>query len=602
MPLEIRDYQNELIDRTLNAFKESNAVLLQMPTGTGKTVVFCEILNQFYRSDVSHKRILILVHRIELVDQIKDTFNNWFHSISRTYVLSKGAKKALKLNLNSNFPKKTNSVVIISMVQTMVNAIENIDTRNVGMIIVDECHHVRAKTYETIINKIISDNSKTKLLGVTATPIRMDGKGFRRIFSKLVKAEGILNFIKNGFLSKYEHFSSRIIKIRREERVKYLNSRHEFNDLKIEPIYSTEDAIAEVINSYKTLANGKKSIVYAINKSHAEILKQKFLGSEFSQIDYITSDTPIIDRKRIIKDFKESRINILINVDILTEGFDLPSIECVILARPTMSLVKYLQMIGRAIRIDPDKPDSIVTILDLANNSHYHGFLSTHREWDLKNDISTFKEIQDEEIIEISRRNTHLREIKADLIFMDSSERPYENLNEEITVAKDESIIYKVEIERNILGQFESVELNFNNLVSVFGSLEGGDKIWEIPVFQIQNQIICRLTDNSLHKIRVDNNREDLKYYLESSIQKYNEGLARYNDYYHKPYIKFNKFCSKYYIPPLIVRNAILQDAQLKRIFIENNLAGDILASPPRFTFNISKYIADRLSNHFNLE
>lgn len=600
MPLH--QYQKELvkeINESLPIYKE---VLLQMPTGTGKTIVFSQVIKDFYQnSDNAKKKVIILVHRIEIAKQISKTLKEFeeFKQISSGLIVAKST--AIELAKFSSIPPNPNlsPIAVIAMVQTFVKYLKKNSPNHIGLIVVDEAHHIKASQYKSILNSI--HNSDTKLLGVTATPIRLDGQGFNPPFNKLITSEPILWFIKDGKLSKYKHYTSSIIRISPNET--YLNkNRTEYLNSKLEKIFIKAEVIAEIIANYEMYSKGKKTIIYAINKMHAETITEGFKKAGYKDCTFVTSDTQTENRNQIIQQFENGEIKILVNVDILTEGFDLKNIECVILARPTMSLVLYLQMIGRALRVDPNNSDKVAIILDLANNSYTHGFLSTPRNWELKKDKSPFEKIDKEKISQWTQiRNKKIEEINDPLLLMDSFENQYSSEME------TNNVIYKLVHWKKIDEEKFDLEITLENYEveykKVIENRKHGDKFIKLPAYKIQGSSLIAISENNQYNqidlILKGDESEDLKtiYTLlnlkTENDKKWEEATM--------PSIKFMAFAKILKLKPDKLYDKI-KDYDFFKAYIEsNNHTHKCVMGPRAFTFSISKEVAERIKSNLKV-
>lgn len=364
--MTLHSYQKEHIAQVLDAFKNQRSIMLQMPTGTGKTHVFCEIAKHFYKDKNSRGRILILAHRKELIGQIKERtaeFNLPAGIIQAGHKLSE---------------KEDERQIQIASIQTLYNRKKVLYLKNISLIIIDEAHHVPSKTYLEILK--VYKKKETKLLGVTATPIRLDGKGFDRIFEGLICSYPIKWFIRNGYLTPVKHFASDIIKVENSWLKMCSYKYEEYDDKITEKYYLGGTVMADIIESYKKHGENKKSVVFAVTIKHAEEIAKRFIEAGYEAFA-ISSATGINERDQKVQDFKNGKIQVLVNVDIFSEGFDCPDIEVIQIAKPTKSLVKYLQMVGRVMRTSKDKRHAI--ILDNACLWHDHGLVSNERIWTL---------------------------------------------------------------------------------------------------------------------------------------------------------------------------------------------------------------------------
>lgn len=359
----LRDYQKENKKHVYDAWCECQSVMLQMPTGTGKTRLFVSIIKDIfhYSRDVKQAfKVLVLVHRTELVEQIDEQLSD--------YGLAHGI-------IQSGDKERKKYPVQVASVQTLSRRLLNWTDKEFDCIIVDEAHHVTAESYL----KIIKAFPKAKLLGVTATPVRLNGEGFTQIFDKLIISLGIKWFIDNNYLSKYDYYSvgkSSFIQKEIDGIKKF--SQGDYAESELERVCDNDRIRAQVVKTYLDHANGKKGIVYTINKLHNKNLCEKFKEQGITTVA-IDSDTPKEIREKYIEQFKEGKIKIICNINLFTEGFDCPDIEFIQLARPTKSLALYLQQVGRGLRISDAKEKTI--FLDNVGLYNRFGFPSSKRTW-----------------------------------------------------------------------------------------------------------------------------------------------------------------------------------------------------------------------------
>lgn len=363
----LRPYQQKAKKEIFESWDEVDNVMLQMPTGIGKTRLFTSIISDINNYSVQRKepvKILIVAHRTELIDQIDGSLDRYHvpHSVIG------GRKKR-----NYRYP------VIVASIQTITHS-RNLDDAkklNVQFVIIDEAHHALAATYKQLWD-LYPDSKK---LGVTATPWRMNHQSFMDLFNKLVVSMPIKDFIRQGYLAPYKYFSLRsdsdifniIDKIE-------LDKFGEYKESSMEDKMDIGTIRAQLLDSYLTLAKGKKGIIYAINIVHAKHICREYQDAGYNAvcIDSKTSDT---EREKYVSDFRKGKIDIIVNVDIFSEGFDCPDIEFIQLARPTRSLVKYLQQVGRGLRPTDNKEHCI--ILDNVGMYFNFGLPDANRPWEL---------------------------------------------------------------------------------------------------------------------------------------------------------------------------------------------------------------------------
>ena len=218
-------------------------------------------------------------------------------------------------------------------------------------------------------------------LGVTATPYRLNLRTFRSHFDKLIESIPINTFIKEGFLAQYDFLTDNP-RSDLSHAIKAIKEKSSTGDYKIDTlmrVLNIEQHIQRLILCYEQYVKGQKGIVYAINKEHAKNICEAYRAIGVEAV-YIDSDTPKRERKRIVDSFRKSEIKVMVNVDIFSEGFDCPDVEFIQLARPTWSLSKYLQQVGRGMRPSNNKQKTV--ILDNSRMYIKFGLPSEKRPWD----------------------------------------------------------------------------------------------------------------------------------------------------------------------------------------------------------------------------
>ena len=411
---ELRDYQVFNKHEIYKKWGYKTSILLQMPTGTGKTRLFVSMINDFKKYCTLHNvqiKVLILTHRIELVAQIKNELF-WNYNIKSTLITA------------DNKDSHINPLpVCIASIQTLQRRLEaHWNNYPFNFIIIDEAHHTKAATYKKVLNAF----EDSKILGVTATPYRLNGEGFTEEYEDLIVSPSVKQFIEAGWLSNYDYYSIK------EDSDLYkgldnipLDKYGEYATNSLWHYINRNQIKSEIVGSYIKYARGKKAIIYTINKAHNKQLCQEFkdCGIVACEID---SDTSQDERKRIVKEFREGHVDVLCNVDIFTEGFDCPDVEVIQLARPTKSLGLYLQQVGRGLRIADGKRK--VIFLDNIGLHNRFGFPASKRMWykhylGLSIDDST-RFIQTEDVREpfdMKSRNRDLSEGCEEMILIEST-------------------------------------------------------------------------------------------------------------------------------------------------------------------------------------
>lgn len=355
----LRDYQIEICEKVNEAFGKHRSVMMQMPTGTGKTVVLASLVKQYLNRDADCA-VLIVAHRIELIEQTGAFLSHF----GIDYGVIAGGK----------WPTVFKRVMVAS-VQTLSKNID-IDLAP-SLVVIDEAHHALAKTYQMLWTAW----PEAKFLGLTATPYRMSGEGFTDLFEVLVDSWSVKQFIADGWLSPYDYYSIRPDSEEQQE-IDSLKKRGADGDFQMKELREKLDvrpSIERLFESFERFAFDKKGIIYAIDIAHAEHIAEYYRLQGVNAVA-ISSKTPAKERAEVIRTFKDgNRIQILVSVDLFSEGFDCPDVEFIQMARPTLSLAKYLQMVGRGLR--PCKGKQCCMIIDNVGLYRTFGLPSVDRDW-----------------------------------------------------------------------------------------------------------------------------------------------------------------------------------------------------------------------------
>ena len=361
----LRPYQQKAKKEIFEAWDCVDSVMFQMPTGTGKTRLFTSIISDVNKYSIQRReavKILIIAHRTELIDQIDKSLEKY--KVPHNVIVG-GREK------NYKFP------VSVASIQTITNKRNLKDAKKlkIQFIIIDEAHHALASSYKKLWN-LYPD---AKRLGVTATPWRMNHQSFTDLFDKLILSMPVKEFIRQGYLAPYKYFSLKNDSdIQRTIDDIELDRFGEYKESSMEEKMDIGSIRAQLLESYLSLAEGKKGIIYAINIAHAKHICEEYKNAGYRTV-CIDSKTPDGERKELVSKFKKGIIDIIVNVDIFSEGFDCPDIEFIQLARPTCSLVKYLQQVGRGLRITENKQNCV--ILDNVGMYAKFGLPDARRHW-----------------------------------------------------------------------------------------------------------------------------------------------------------------------------------------------------------------------------
>ena len=436
--IKLFDYQEDMKERIEKALRLHRSVMAQMPTGTGKTYLLTAVIDSFVSNNPMEK-VWIVAHRRELVSQIDETVRK-FHSYSA-----------------SNTSSLLSSVKAMS-IQWLMRHYDEIEEEP-GMIVIDEAHHALAKTYKEMWERF----PKAKFLGLTATPCRLNGKGFTDLFDVLVQSWSVPEFISKGRLATYDFVSIKSdgVTQRLIDSLQKRGADGDYQNKEMDMLLNKKPSIERLYQSLEEFGKDRKGIVYAINISHANAIAEFYREHGIAAVA-IDSKTPSSLRKELIERFKASSntsqnlpfsnhpvnsskitpslftikegnfskthpssltlkggstafpkplspqgtgdvtapprrseplrskvggpskvspdyagwdrltdtclraadgaapIQVLVNVDIFSEGFDCPDVEFVQLARPTLSLAKYLQMVGRGLRVAKGKKNCVI--------------------------------------------------------------------------------------------------------------------------------------------------------------------------------------------------------------------------------------------------
>ena len=334
--IKLFDYQEDMKERIEKALRLHRSVMAQMPTGTGKTYLLTAVIDSFVSNNPMEK-VWIVAHRRELVSQIDETVRK-FHSYSA-----------------SNTSSLLSSVKAMS-IQWLMRHYDEIEEEP-GMIVIDEAHHALAKTYKEMWERF----PKAKFLGLTATPCRLNGKGFTDLFDVLVQSWSVPEFISKGRLATYDFVSIKSdgVTQRLIDSLQKRGADGDYQNKEMDMLLNKKPSIERLYRSLEEFGKDRKGIVYAINISHAQKITKLYQEHGVKAIA-IDSKTPATERQQDIDAFKKGDIQVLVNVDIFSEGFDCPDVEFVQLARPTLSLAKYLQMVGRGLRVAKGKKNCVI--------------------------------------------------------------------------------------------------------------------------------------------------------------------------------------------------------------------------------------------------
>jgi superfamily II DNA or RNA helicase len=353
MAIELRPYQATIIERArANFLAGKHSQLIVSATGSGKTVMFSYMAARAVEKGL---RVLILAHRVELLDQISRTLTSF------------GVSHGM---IAPGYMGDRRRPVQVASVFTLVRRLDRYEAPD--LIIVDEAHHaISTSTW----GRVVTAFPKARLLGVTATPIRLSGEGLGDLFGTMVQGPTMRELIELGALSPYRLFAPAGVDLTG------VHSRMgDFVRGEIEAAMDKPSITGDAVKHYQKLAPGRRAVAFCVSVEHAVHVAEQFraAGIPAQAIDGGMDRTL---RASVLSEFSAGRIQVLASCDLISEGFDVPAIEAAILLRPTQSVGLYLQQVGRALRTFPGKTEAI--ILDHAGNVKRHGLPDEDRAWSL---------------------------------------------------------------------------------------------------------------------------------------------------------------------------------------------------------------------------
>ena len=490
--IKLFDYQEDMKERIEKALRLHRSVMVQMPTGTGKTVLLASVVESFLREH-SNCHVWIVAHRRELVSQIKDTLNKFllnfnFSKITPSlFTIKEGSTShpgpltlrgeggnrpprcseplrskvggpskvspdcagwdrlgATCLHLaervgdglgatsaSSVNPASDMMPIKVMSIQWLSRHYGEMEEKP-GLIVIDEAHHALAETYAEVMNAY----PKAKKLGLTATPYRLNGKGFTDLFDTLLCSWSMEKFIAEGRLILYDYYS-----IKPDSAAQLLidslqkrGADGDYQQKELNEVMDVKPSLERLCLTIKEYVPRKKGIVYAISIQHAEHIAEFYRENGIKAVA-ISSKTPLAERQELIGRFKSSSlssslnstsddIEVLVSVDLFSEGFDCPDVEFIQLARPTLSLAKYMQMVGRGLRVAEGKEYCV--ILDNVGLYKRFGLPSVNRDWqNMFEGRTSLEDILQEACMQVNSHNCRMD------VLMDGDEEMMKIINHE---------------------------------------------------------------------------------------------------------------------------------------------------------------------------
>lgn len=350
----LRPYQSQAIAEARDALRVYRRVLIVAPTGAGKTTIAADIIR---RAVERGGFVWFLAHRKELIDQASARLDQF--GIRHGVIMAQ------------HWRDRPQERVQVASVQTLVN--RDVDIRP-SLIIIDEAHRATANSYQIVIENA----GKPRVIGLTATPIRGDGKGLASMFDAMVQCPTIGELMRDGYLVPDRAFAGRRIDL---AGVEVRGS--DYDATQLSDAMNKPHLIGDVVSEWRRLAAGRPTMVFAAGVKHSRTLVEAFLAAGVAAA-HLDGETPKQEREAILRRLADGRLTVVSNAMVLTEGVDVPVVSCVVLARPTKSKGLYLQMAGRGLRTAAGKTDCL--ILDHGNCTMEHGLVRRDQNWQLIED------------------------------------------------------------------------------------------------------------------------------------------------------------------------------------------------------------------------
>lgn len=351
--LQPRPYQTEALNAVLKSYKDGvKRQLISLPTGCGKTIIFGLV------AEAMKTRTLVLAHREELLQQARQKIK----------LVYPGADTGI---LQASERGGFDAQICIASVQTAIHHTDELAEKGFNLLICDEAHHAVSSSYMKVFNDLgfMSGDPEKLLLGVTATAFRGDNAGLKAAFDEIVFERSISAMIKGGYLC-----PPRGIQIGTNVDISHVKTQHgDFNAGQLDRMINIDDRNKLIARSYIEHGEGRHGVVFAVSVEHALNIAEAF-NNEGIKCEAVYGDMPKDERQDVLSRYENHDLQLLTNVGVLTEGWDVPDTDIVMMARPTKSKTLYIQCIGRGLRLAPGKQDCL--IMDFADVTRRHDICS----------------------------------------------------------------------------------------------------------------------------------------------------------------------------------------------------------------------------------
>lgn len=379
--MNLRDYQQEASDGVVREWQQVKSTMVVVPTGGGKTVIFSDIIKRCQPA-----RAIVIAHRQELIFQAKQTIER----MTGLPVEIEMGEMVARPDLFHNCP------VVVSTVQTqnsnagLRKRMGRFDPADFGMLIIDECHHGAADSYRNLIN-YYTKNPDLRVVGFTATPDRHDEEALGQVFESVAYNYEILDAIHDGWLVPVEQ---QLVHVHDLDFSEIHTTAGDLNGAELAELMESERNMQGVTSSALEIIGSRRSIVFTVSVKQAEMGCEIFNRRKPGMAEWVCGKTPDDKREDILRRFLSGQVQVVFNCDVLTEGYDNPAVEVIVMARPTKSRSKYAQMAGRSLRPLPGLVDGLVSrderkaaiaaspkpaclVLDFVGNSGRHKLMTT---------------------------------------------------------------------------------------------------------------------------------------------------------------------------------------------------------------------------------
>lgn len=368
--MRLRPRQKAFVERSVSALNARRNTLGVAPTGAGKTIMLSAVTGESIKD--TDAKVCILAHRDELTVQNREKFERVVPNVGTSVV--------------DAYEKSWGGQVTFAMVPTLARS-SNLDGMpRLDLLVIDEAHHAVAASYRRIIDRVRDANPEARVFGVTATPNRGDRKGLREVFDNVADQISLGELIASGHLVPPRTF---VIDVGVQDELKSVRkTSSDFDMSEVANIMDRAPVTEEVIRHWKEKAGDRQTVIFCSTVEHAAHVRDAFQAAGISAA-LIHGEMPSETRKSVLADYAGGKIRVIVNVAVLTEGWDHPPTSCVVLLRPSSYKSTMIQMVGRGLRtVDPEEFPGVVKtdciVLDFGTSSLIHGTLEQDVDLDGK--------------------------------------------------------------------------------------------------------------------------------------------------------------------------------------------------------------------------